>query len=241
VSQRRRRRTPRKVQPGPAQRRDSSAAVARSAGRYGPLAPAVWSTADLSDRDRRPAPGTSQGGPMLVAGDNLAPVEQLGQPAQARLGVPERYQLARPTVDIHHADRTVILGPIHTSRPCRSRRRGGLVQTHRCLSLRYQWGSTWRFRDTTAGRIERRSMAHSPVASRGVPGRRASQNSQWTSRVERAGRWPDGHRCAQSLPDRARPWWTMSRPARPGSTHHPHVPAAAGHASWAWGSRRRAR
>jgi len=42
-------------------------------------------------------------------------------------------------------------------------------------------------------------MVHSPVADRGVPGRRASQNSYWTSQVERAGRWPDGHRCARTL------------------------------------------
>jgi hypothetical protein len=36
----------------------------------------------------------------------------------------------------------------------------------------------------------------------------ASQNSCWTSKAERAGRWPDGHRCARTLTERATQGWT---------------------------------
>jgi hypothetical protein len=85
-----------------------------------------------------------------------------------------------------------------------SRRPGRVGHTHSCLSAALPVGKHL----ASPGHhsrllIERRSTmhtpAHSPVADRGVPGRRAPQNSCWTSTVERAGRWPDGHRCARTL------------------------------------------
>ena len=64
--------------------------------------------------------------------------------------------------------------------------------------LPYQWGSTWRFRDTAAGCSL--SGVHTRIAlwPMGRPGPPASQNSCWTSKVERAGRFPGGHRCTRT-------------------------------------------
>jgi hypothetical protein len=130
-------------------------------------------------------------------------VQQLDQPAQTDLGIPQRRSGHRLPVAVDDADRVVVLGPVHTRR-VRSRRPGRVGHTHSCLSAALSVGKHL----ADPGHhcrllIERRSpvqaAAHSPVADRGAPGRRASQNSCWTSKIERAGRWPDGHRCARTL------------------------------------------
>src|SRR6202011_979565 len=85
----------------------------------------------------------------------------------------------------------VVLGPVHPRADAHPG--GSWVDTHSCLLAVASVGRhpvvpghrCWSLTD-------RRSMARSPVASRGVLGRRAPQNSQWTLKVERAGRWPDG-------------------------------------------------
>ena len=89
------------------------------------------------------------------------------------------------------------------SRPRRSGRggSGGIGDTHRCLLA---VGAVGRHPVVpghgSRSLTDRRSMAHSPVASRRVLGHRTSQNSWWTSRVERARRWPGGDlRCARIL------------------------------------------
>ena len=178
--------------------------------------------------------------PRRVAGDNPVPVEQLGQPAQARLGVPQRYQLARPTIEIHHADRIVILGPIHTSRPCRSRRRGGLVQTHRCLSLRYQWGAPGGSGTPLPVALSgvRWRIALLPVGvSRAVGPRRTHSGPHESSELG------DG----PTVTGAPSPYWIEPDDGGPSRQRDPEAliiltcRRRPEHASWAWGSRRRAR
>ena len=99
-----------------------------------------------------------------------------------------------------HADHVVVLGPVHPRRDAQGSGVG--VDTHSCLLAvasvgRHPVVPGHRSRSLT----DRRSLAHSPVASRGVLGRRASQNSCWTSKVERQWRWPGGdQRCTRTLP-----------------------------------------
>ncbi|MGH3736300.1 MAG: DUF2784 family protein [Micromonosporaceae bacterium] len=83
--------------------------------------------------------------------------------------------------------------------------------------LRSQWGSTWRFRDTTAGRSlsgARRRIALLPVGvSRAAGPRRTHAGPRRSSEL---GDGPTVTGAPEPLSDRARPWWTNERAGQPG-------------------------
>ena len=103
------------------------------------------------------------------------------------------------TAAVNHAQHMIVISPVDTRRHHDVRHLDGIPHTHRSFSAALPVGKHLAVPGHHSRLlIERRSQTHSPVADRGVPGRRASQNSCWTSKVERAGRWPDGHRCTRT-------------------------------------------
>lgn len=116
------------------------------------------------------------------------PTDQITQTGSI---VPDGEPVQRLALGADHADRVVVFGPVDPRADPRRGRRIG--HTHRCLLAvpavgRHPVVPGRRSRSLT----DRRSRTLSPVASRGALGHRASRNSSWTSRGERAGRWPGG-------------------------------------------------
>ncbi|GAB7042528.1 hypothetical protein JCM9533A_63780 [Catenuloplanes niger JCM 9533] len=129
---------------------------------------------------------------------DTVPVQDGVQPVQTCFGMGDAEPFDRIAVAVDDADGVVVFGPVDTGGD-HSPLAGGVLHTHCCLSAAQPVGKHLAVPGHHSRLlIERRSHTHSPVADRGVPGRRASQNSCWTSKVERAGRWPDSHRCTRT-------------------------------------------
>jgi hypothetical protein len=129
-----------------------------------------------------------------AGGEQLA--DQGAQPGRV---MGDREPVGLLAVGVDDRDGVIVGGPVHPGGG--SRRLGCIGDTHCCLLA---VGAVGRH-PVVPGRgsrslTDRHSMVHSPVASRRVLGHRTSRNSSWTSRVERAGRWPGGDlRCARIL------------------------------------------
>lgn len=116
------------------------------------------------------------------------PADELLQPGG---GVGDGEAAEDLAVGVQDADDMVVLRPVDTGAD--SRWDAQWSDTHGCfLAVRAvsQHPVVPGLRSRSL--IDRRSPAHSPVAGLGILGHPTSQNSRWTSKVERPWRWPGG-------------------------------------------------
>src|SRR5665811_222330 len=109
--------------------------------------------------------------------------------------VDDEEPLQNRSVDIENAHGVVDAGPVKTGTDSRWNWRGdgSRGETHGCyLAVRAVREHPVVPGPRSRSLTDRRSSAHSPVAGLGVLGHRTSQNSCWTSKVERPWRWSGG-------------------------------------------------
>ena len=130
---------------------------------------------------------------------HLSGQESSYQASEALSGVSDGESVDHLAVGVQDAHDVVVLGPVQAGTHSRSRR------FRRHTHLQFLAVGAVREHPVVPGPCsrsltDRRSSAHSPVAGPRVLGHRTSQNSCWTSRVERQWRWPGGDQGCISSP-----------------------------------------